>query len=159
MNLCKGLQEPIFGVIHIRRQLCGGVWGIRQWDVIERSRVGGLASVLDVQYLLIWLKKIGFAPRLDILLSQSLIDYWQEILLLTLTSNSEAILSWYQCISYGLNRTTERAVNLNVMLVGFVFFRFRLCTCTVQLLLHSFFTFSSCENKAGWLQNQYWKCQ
>ena len=35
------------------------------------------------------LKKIGFNPRPDIML---IICYWQEILLLTLTSDSEAIL-------------------------------------------------------------------
>ena len=30
-----------------------------------------------------------------------------------------------------------------------------LLTCTVRLLLHSLFTFSSCANKAGLLQNEY----
>ena len=52
---------------------------------------GGLASVLDVQSLFL-LKKIGFAEWQDIMLSQTLIYYWQEIFLLTLTSNSEVIL-------------------------------------------------------------------
>ena len=38
------------------------------------------------------LKKIGFAPSTGIMLSQTLIDYWQEIFPLSLVSGSEAIL-------------------------------------------------------------------
>ena len=57
------------------------------------GRMGvGVASVLDVQSLFFLLKKIEFAPWLDIMLSQTLIYYWQEIFLLTLVSDSEAIL-------------------------------------------------------------------
>ena len=58
----------------------------------------GLASVLDVLvnlYFILFfllLKKIGFAPWADIMLSQTLIYHWQEIFVLTLTLDSEAIL-------------------------------------------------------------------
>ena len=52
---------------------------------------GGLVSDLEVQSLFFLFKKIGFAPRPDIMLNQTLIHYWQEIFLLTLTSDSEAI--------------------------------------------------------------------
>ena len=38
-----------------------------------------VASVLEVQYLFFSLKKIGFAPWPDIMLSQTLIYYWQEL--------------------------------------------------------------------------------
>ena len=37
-------------------------------------------------------KKIGFAPWPDIILNQKLIYHWHEIFLLTLPSDSEAIL-------------------------------------------------------------------
>ena len=47
------------------------------------------ASVLDVKSLFFLSKKIRFMPRPDIML---IIYYWQEIFLLTLTSDSEAIL-------------------------------------------------------------------
>ena len=50
-----------------------------------------------------------------------LIFYWQEISFLTLTSDSEAILQWYQCIVCGLKQTIERVANLNVTWPGFVF--------------------------------------
>ena len=50
-------------------------------DVGEWGR--GVASVLDVQSLFFLLQKIGFAPWPDIMLSQTLIYYWQEIFLLT----------------------------------------------------------------------------
>ena len=53
---------------------------------------GGLTSVLDVQSLFFLLKKIEFALWPDIMLSQILIYYWQEISLFTLTSDSEANL-------------------------------------------------------------------
>ena len=58
------------------------------------SDVGGgeLVSVLDVQSSSFLLKKIGFAPWPDIMLKQTLTYYWQEIFLLTLTSDNEAIL-------------------------------------------------------------------
>ena len=61
---------------------------------------GGLASVLNVQSL--W-------P--DIML---IIYHWQEIFLLTPTSDSEVILQWYHCIVCGLNRTIERVLNMNM---------------------------------------------
>ena len=47
---------------------------------------GGLASVLDVQFLFFLLMKIEFAPWPDIMI---IIYYWQENFL---TSDSEAIL-------------------------------------------------------------------
>ena len=63
------------------------------------------------------LKKIGFVPWPDIVLSEILINYWQEIFLLTLTSDSEAI----HCIVCGINWTTKCVVSLNVTWRGFVF--------------------------------------
>ena len=53
---------------------------------------GWLASVLDVQPLFFLLTKIGLAAWPGIMLSQTLIYYLQEIFLLILTSDSEAIL-------------------------------------------------------------------
>ena len=54
----------------------------------------------------------------DIILSQKLTYYWQ-IFLLTLKSDSEAIL--YHCIVCGLIRAIEHEVNLNVTWLGLVF--------------------------------------
>ena len=51
----------------------------------------GVASVLNVRYLFFLLQKIGLAPWPDIMLSQA-IYYWEEIFLLTLALDSEAIL-------------------------------------------------------------------
>ena len=53
---------------------------------------GGKAYSLDVQSLFLLLKKIEFAPWPALMLSQTLICYWQEIFLLTHVSDSEAIL-------------------------------------------------------------------
>ena len=50
---------------------------------------GGLAIVLDVQSWVFLLKKIGFAQWPDTMLNQKLMYYWQEIFLLTLTSDTE----------------------------------------------------------------------
>ena len=86
-----------------------GRWGARQkwdWDVIGCSG-WGLASVLDVQSLFFLLKKIGFAPWSDIILSQTLIYYWQEIFLLTLTSDSKAILMPLHCLWAKSNSRTR----------------------------------------------------
>ena len=68
------------------------VWVVRQKRDVIGSRGYGVASVLDVQILSFLLKKFGFAPLPDIMLSQSLIYYSQEIFLLNLTSDSEVIL-------------------------------------------------------------------
>ena len=80
-------------------------------------------------------------------LSQTLIYYWQEIFLLTLKSDIEAILSWYHWIVCGLSRTIKRMVNLNAKYLGFVLFWFGSFRCMVWLLFHSLFTFSSYANK------------
>ena len=74
---------------------------------------GGLASVLDVQSFFIYLRKLSL--RHD----QILCYYWQEIFLLNLTSDSEAIFWLYHCIVCGLNQTIERVVNLNMTLLIF----------------------------------------
>ena len=101
------------------------------------------------------LQNIGFARWPEIILSQTLIYYWQEIFLLALTSDSEVILKWYHCIVFRLNRTMKCIVNLNMTCLVLFLFWFRLFMCTVWLLFYSLFTFSSCSNKTGWLQNEY----
>ena len=71
----------------------GKGWGLvrQKWDAIG-CRGWGVAIVLDVQSLLFSLKKIEFPPWPDLILSQTLIYYWQRIFLLTLVSDSKAIL-------------------------------------------------------------------
>ena len=96
------------------------------------------------------LQNIGFARWPDIILSQTLIYYWQEIFVLALTSDSEVILKWYHCIVFRLNRKMNEWRDLVLFL-----FWFRLFMCTVWLLFFSLFTFSSCANEIGWLQNEY----
>ena len=114
-----------------------GAGRIRQtWDIIGR---------VDVQSLFFLLRKIGFAPWPDIMLIQTLINYWQEIFFLTDVRQSSL---------NGLNWTTERVVNLNVTWLDFIFVLVSLFTSTVRLLFHSLFTFSSRANKAGSLQNE-----
>ena len=75
-----------------------------------------IISVLDVQCFFYLFKKIGFAPWPNIML---IIYYWQEIFLLNLTSDSEAIFWWYHRIVCGLNQAIERVVNLNMTLLIF----------------------------------------
>ena len=84
------------------------------------SDVGGWrASKCSGRPIFIFLlKKTEFAPWRSIM---QIIYYWQEIFLLTLTSDSEAIPSWYHCIFCVRNRTIERVVNLNATWLGFVF--------------------------------------
>ena len=67
-----------------------------------------------------WWKTSSFV-QWDMLLSQTLIYYWQEIFLLILVPESEAILQWYHCIICWLNGTIERLVNLNVTWLDFAF--------------------------------------
>ena len=66
-----------YRVIHIRRPLSEGEAG--------KAKIRCYST-----YFL--LKKIGSAPWPDIMLNQTLTYYWQEIFILTLTSDSEAIL-------------------------------------------------------------------
>ena len=90
------------------------------------------------------LKKIGFALWPEIMLSQKLIYYWQEIFFLTLTLDSEAILWLYHCIVCEVNQTVERVINLNVTwLLTWFCFRFNfvrphtLCGCCSTVCLCS----------------------
>ena len=77
------------GVVHIWRPLWGG-GGVRQkWDVIGH-RGWGVSECSGRPIFIFLLKKFEFAPRPDIMLSQTLIYYWQEIFPLTLASGSEA---------------------------------------------------------------------
>ena len=100
----------------------GGGWGRQNWDVIGRMGVGGVRECFRCPILIFILKKIGFVPWPSIMLSQTLIYYWQEIFFtFTLTLDSEAILYSYHCIVCGINRTIERVVNFNVTWLSFVF--------------------------------------
>ena len=114
----ENFHEFIRGDTHMTSTVRGGGRGIRQkWNLIRRR--GWVASVLDVQFFL--LKKSGFASWPEIMLIQTVWYYWQEIFLLALVLDSEAILEWYHCFVCELNRTIECVVNLNVTWLGFVF--------------------------------------
>ena len=78
----------IWGDTHVTYTLRGMGMGGGKNEMLSDVGGEGLASILDVQSLFFSLKKIGFAAWPDIML----IYYWQEIFLLTLTSDSEAIL-------------------------------------------------------------------
>ena len=60
-----------------------------------------------------------YLRKLSLRHDQILCYYWQEIFLLNLTSDSEAIFWLYHCIVCGLNQTIERVVNLNMTLLIF----------------------------------------
>ena len=82
------------GVIHMWRPLWEWVGGeVRQiWDnIVRRGRGCGIIDCSGRPIFIFLLKKIGFASRPSIMLSQILIYYWQEIFLLTLIWDSEAI--------------------------------------------------------------------
>ena len=78
-----------FGVMHIWRPLWGNVGeGSKQkWDVIGR-RGWGISECSASPVFIFLLKKIGFSPWQDVMLSQT-IYYWQDIFPLTLTSDCE----------------------------------------------------------------------
>ena len=99
----------------------GGGGGSKNDMVLDVGGGRGFSECTGRLILIFLSKKIGFALWPDIMLSQILIYYWQEIFLLTLTSDSEAIPSWYHCIFCVRNRTIERVVNLNATWLGFVF--------------------------------------
>ena len=124
------------------------------------SDVGGwggeLASVLEVQYLFFLLKKIGFCaitwhhaePNISILLSRNLpfdsdVTQWRHLLIIPL-----------HCLWAKSNNRTRGQFECDVTWFLFLFW-FRSLTCTVRLLFHRMFTFSSCANKTGWLQSEY----
>ena len=117
----------------------GGVW-------CGEGGGEGLAIVLDVQSL--------FAPWADIILSQTLTYYLQEIFLLTLTSDNTQCNILLHCLWAKSNNRTRNQCGRDVTWFRFLFF-ICLVTCLVQLLFHSLFTFSRCPNKTGWLQNEH----
>ena len=56
------------------------------------SAVGDGGSECSGRPIFFLLKKIGSAPETDTMLSETFKYYWQEIFLLTVVSDSEAIL-------------------------------------------------------------------
>ena len=60
--------------------------------LLDVGRLGRSSECSGCQIFTFLLKKLGFAPWPGIMLSQTLIYYWQEIFLLNLMSDSEAIL-------------------------------------------------------------------
>ena len=56
------------------------------------SDVGDGGSECSGRSIFFLLKKIGFAPETGTMLSETFKYYWQEIFLLTVVSDSEAIL-------------------------------------------------------------------
>ena len=98
---CINLMSPLESIFTFFRgdthmtSTLRGVGGKTKMICYRTLGGGGLANVLDVQSLFFFLiKKIGFAPWLDIMLSppwldimiQTLMCYWQEIFLLVLMS-------------------------------------------------------------------------
>ena len=70
--------------IYFSRILGVGSGEVRQkWDVVERREVGGVSECSRRPILFFYQRK------LDFMLSQTLMYYWQEIFLLTLMSDSE----------------------------------------------------------------------
>ena len=115
------MWRPLWGVG------MGGVGvGIRQkWDVTGRRGEGGeeVREILDVQFLYFFnLRKLNL--RHD--QTSCSVKYQYTTFLLTLMSDSETIPLWYHCVFSGLNRTTERVVNLNAtyMTWFYLFFDF-----------------------------------
>ena len=109
-HMTSTLREVGFGVrVKAKNKM---LLDIEKWGV---SKCSGRPIVTFL------LKKIGFALWPEIMLSQKLIYYWQEIFFLTLALDSEAILWLYHCIVCEVNQTVERVINLNVTWLGFVF--------------------------------------
>ena len=110
------------GDTHMTSTLRGGGGLRHKWDVTWRRGVGvNNCSGRPIFFFL--LNKIGFAPWPDIMQNINIL-YSQEIFLLPLMSDSQAILQWYHCIACELNRTIARVVNLDVMWLGFIFVLF-----------------------------------
>ena len=80
------------------------------------------------------LKKIGYVPWPDIMLSQTLIHYWQKIFLLILTSDSDAIVIWYHCSFCGLNCQLKCDVTWFCLCFDFVRLYVRYGCCSIVYL-------------------------
>ena len=93
-GLVESLLPDTYGVIHIWRPLWGGGGrvGVDKNEMLSDVSGWGVreCSGRPILFFLL-LKKIGFAPWQSIMLSQTLIYYWQEIFNFTLISDSEAI--------------------------------------------------------------------
>ena len=111
------------------------------------ERRWGLASILDVQSLFFLLRKNGFAPWPGIMLSQTLIDYWQEIFLLTdVRTWTHPSMIPLHCLWAKSNNTTRGQFECDVTWFCFCFGF--VAHMHVLLLFHSLFTCLSCASKA-----------
>ena len=79
----------------------------------------GVTSVLDVQSLFFLIKKIGFAPWPNIMLSQT-IFYWKEIFLFTLTSGNPLLIPLH-CLWAKPNNRTRGQFECDMTLFRFCF--------------------------------------
>ena len=124
---CKVLKTfcfKVFWIVFLIRIWMNHKKNWEKWDVIGLWGMGGERVFWTSSLYFFLLKKIGFASWSDIMPSQTLIYYWEDIFLWI----------WRDLI---------------------LLFLFRSFTYTLRLLFHSLFTFSSCANKTGWLQNEY----
>ena len=119
---------------------------------------GGIASVLDVQSFFFFIKENWICAMIrhranKILLTRNLpfdphVRQWSHPIIIPL-----------HCLWAKSNNRTHGQLEYEVTLFFclFVFVWFRSFTCTVRLLFHSLFTFSSYANKTVWLQNEHEK--
>ena len=103
------------GLIFLSNKRC--IRGSKKPRWMGLSECSGGCPILIFVLIFFLLKKIEFVPWL----TQTLVYYWQEIFLLTLTPDSEAIPSWYYCIFCRLNWTIEHVINLNKTWPVFIF--------------------------------------
>ena len=109
------------GNTHMTSTLRGGWEGVRQkWDVIGCKEVEGWRVFLTSNLYFFLLKKIGFAPWPDIMLSQTLILLTKNLLFDTDARqwSHPLMIPLHVC---GINRTVEPVVNLNMTWLAFVF--------------------------------------
>ena len=122
---------------------------------------GGLASVLDTQFLFIkenWIYTMNRHHGNNLLLARNLpfnsdVRWWSHPLMIPMhcfwAKSNNRMSGQFE---YGF---TLLFFLFFFCLISFVFVWFHWFTCTVQLLPHSLFAFSSYANKIGWFQNEH----
>ena len=128
---------------------------MQKWDAIGRRGWGVSECSGRPIFILFLLKKIGFAPWPDIHAEPNI-----NILLTKNCPFGYGVRQWSHSLMIPLHCLWDKSNTWSIwMWRDLVLFWFWFCsfTCTVRLLFHSLFTFSSCASKTDWLENEYQK--
>ena len=124
----------------------GGKLG-QKWDIIGRRGSPSDCSGRPIFIFVIkenWICPITRHDAIYIIVN--------NILLTKNLQRNHALMIPLPCLWAKSNNRTRGQCGCGFVLFLFWFHSFM---CTVQVLFHSLFTFSSCANKTNWLENEY----